>query len=368
MPRINAVVETPVLPSFRVEQVGGMFDVPPAERFRESFEVELPADDEDWSIGCIVGPSGSGKSTIARHAWPQTIASVAGWKAGEAVIDGVGGSSIKAATQTLTAVGLGSPPSWLKPYHVLSGGEQFRCDLARALLSERSMIVFDEFTSVVDRNVARIGSAAVAKAIRSGKLAKRFVAVSCHYDILPWLSPDWTLDMSDQSLARRRLRRPSIHLTIYRVHHSAWQTFRRHHYLDNTLHNSAHCYVAFWNDEPVAFCGIMNVIGRKNRRRISRLVVLPDYQGVGIGGRLMNVLAERYRQTGQRMNITTGHPAMIRSLDRSPTWRAVGFKPTGFSRHSNIPLMRTSLGRTVASFEYLGEQKKSPSPAGRGSG
>lgn len=356
MPRVNVVVECPVHSSFRVEQVSGMFDVPPTERFKETFEVELPGPEEEWSIGCIVGPSGGGKTTIARRAWPDAFCEAAPWKPDQAVIDGVGGESIKSATHALTSVGLGSPPSWLKPYRVLSNGEQFRCDLARALLNDQPLIVFDEFTSVVDRNVARIGSAAVSRAIRSGRLPKRFVAVSCHYDILPWLSPDWTLDMSDRSLARGRLRRPALRLTVSRVHHSAWRTFRRHHYLNTSLHNSAHCYVAFWENEPVAFCGIMSVIGRKHRRRISRLVVLPDFQGVGIGGKLMNMLAAKYHSENQRMNITTGHPAMIRSLNKSNIWRAVSFKPTGFSRHTNIPNMKTSLGRTVASFEYVGEK------------
>ncbi len=58
------------------------------------------------------------------------------------------------------------------------------------------LVAFDEFTSVVDRNVAQIGSAAVAKGIRSGQIRCRFVAVTCHYDILEWLAPDWIIDMA----------------------------------------------------------------------------------------------------------------------------------------------------------------------------
>ena len=48
-----------------------------------------------------------------------------------AVIDGLGERPIKEITGLFTAVGFSSPPSWVKPYHVLSNGEQFRCDLAR---------------------------------------------------------------------------------------------------------------------------------------------------------------------------------------------------------------------------------------------
>jgi len=66
-----------------------------------------------------------------------------------------------------------------------------RVDLARALL-EKDFVVFDEFTSVVDRQVAQTTSLAVNKAVR--KMGKKFIAVSCHYDIVDWLEPDWVFD------------------------------------------------------------------------------------------------------------------------------------------------------------------------------
>ena len=67
--KLSARVECPVYRSFRVDQVAGLMDLPPAERAVETFDVELPADGEAWRIGVIVGPSGSGKSTIAREAF-----------------------------------------------------------------------------------------------------------------------------------------------------------------------------------------------------------------------------------------------------------------------------------------------------------
>lgn len=89
------------------------------------------------------------------------------------------------------AVGFGSVPSWLKPYHVLSNGEKMRVDLAKSLL-ENDFVVFDEFTSVVDRNVARVASLAIQKAVR--KQNKQFIAVTCHEDVIEWLQPDWIFD------------------------------------------------------------------------------------------------------------------------------------------------------------------------------
>lgn len=92
------------------------------------------------------------------------------------------------------AVGFGSVPSWLKPFSVLSNGEKMRVELARALL-EKDFVVFDEFTSVVDRQVAQTASMAIHKAIH--RTGKRFVAVTCHYDVLEWLQPDWVFDTND---------------------------------------------------------------------------------------------------------------------------------------------------------------------------
>ena len=188
-----------------------------------------------------------------------------------------------------TAVGFSSPPSWIKPYHVLSNGEQFRCDLARALsqaartpdagyplggvplaqpvppvtLAEPvppvgepvpPLVAFDEFTSVVDRNVARVISAAIAKGIHSGRIGCRFVAVTCHYDVTEWLEPDWVIDMASSTFQRRRLRRPPIELEIVRCRRSAWRLFARHHYLSGALSSYARCYMALWKGVPVAFC------------------------------------------------------------------------------------------------------------------
>src|SRR5699024_2124119 len=100
-------------------------------------------------------------------------------------------ASVDDITKMFYAVGFGSVPCWLKPYSVLSNGEKMRVDLARALL-EKDFTVFDEFTSVVDRQVAQTTSLAVNRAVR--KMGKKFVAVSCHYDIVDWLEPDWVFD------------------------------------------------------------------------------------------------------------------------------------------------------------------------------
>ena len=369
MPTIAAVVETPIHRSYRVDQVAGMFDLDVAKKARQTFAVDVPGLEEPWQIGLIVGPSGSGKSTVAREAYGDRLIERCEWSRDRAVIDGFGDVPVKEIAQVLTSVGFSSPPAWLRPYHVLSNGERFRCDLARALIESRDhdgLVVFDEFTSVVDRTVAKIGSAAVAKAIRKRELCQRFVAVTCHYDVAEWLEADWVLDMASRRLARGRLRRPSIEIQVAAVHRSAWRLFRRHHYLNTSLSRAAKCWCAFWGDVPVAFTAW---ISRGTRSRGEdqprwtehRTVVLPDYQGIGIGNRISEAGASILAGCGYTAQSTTSHPGMIHYRSASPLWERRRLGHATDDRAHPLPNERAqkrrqarSGGRITAGFLYRG--------------
>ena len=352
-------LECPLYNSYNVQKIAGMFDVPVASRLSTEIEVEEPpVDDGSWQIGAIVGLSGSGKSQTAKHCFGNELYTAGNWDEKKAVIDCFGDADVKDITATLTAVGFSSPPSWIRPYHTLSNGEQFRCDLAKALL-QGGLVVFDEYTSVVDRNVAKIASAALAKAIKSKKLDCRFVAVTCHYDILDWLEPDWVLDTATGTVERRLLRRPPIELEVYRCHYSDWRLFAKHHYLDSKkLSTSSQCYVALYNQVPVSFCSVMSSCGHQGRRRISRIVTLPDYQGIGIGKALLHFVADKYKNDGLRVSIGTSHPAMINSLCRDERWllKSINSNEGNKGTTQKTKGLRNSIviGRKIACFEYMG--------------
>lgn len=55
------------------------------------------------------------------------------------------------ATGALSAVGLGSVPTWLRPSPVLSNGECSCASLVQADGKAPERVVVDEFSSVVDR-------------------------------------------------------------------------------------------------------------------------------------------------------------------------------------------------------------------------
>lgn len=345
--------------SFRVAKVASMFDVSLAERVRHEWEIDLPLEEAAWQLGVIVGPSGCGKTTIAQSLWPDAYTRGYAWDA-RSILDNFPDSlEAPEIVRCLTSVGFSSPPDWVKPYGVLSTGQQMRCDLARALAAE-GLVVFDEFTSVVDRTVAKIGSAALARAVRK-QPGRQFIAVTCHADVIEWLAPDWVYEPATSSFTRRCLRRPPITLDFHRVHKDAWRFFGQYHYLSNTLHGSAQCFLATWQGTPVGFTAVLPMVGFTNVWRESRTVILPDFQGVGIGTALSDWVANYYVSQGKRYRSTSSHPSFLAHRKASPHWVLVNSSPFGYPKHhghigkvSHQRTVSTSLGRAVTTFEYIG--------------
>ena len=176
--------------------------------FNGETKFEIPYFDmqQNFQIGLIVGASGSGKSSLLNQIGKTKPFT---WNQDKAIASHF--VTANDAKEKLNAVGLNSIPSWLKPYQVLSNGEKFRADLA-IQLNDNALI--DEFTSVVDRNVAKSCSNAIQKYIRKQNLQK-IVFASCHYDIIEWLQPDWVYDTTTNRLTvGRGSVRPEIQLEI----------------------------------------------------------------------------------------------------------------------------------------------------------
>src|SRR3990170_4126056 len=189
MPRFEFVKSWNQPQSFRAQSVVGSYTLSDV-KLEKRFIGELPLESEDWQVGVIVGRSGTGKTSIAKQLFPDAY--VKGFEYTHSCVLDDFSEELETAeiTRTLCSVGFASPPDWLKSYDCLSQGEKMRVDVARALCSGKDLIVFDEFTSVVDREVAKIAAFAIGKAVRRQK-GKRFIAVTCHYDVVDWLEPDW---------------------------------------------------------------------------------------------------------------------------------------------------------------------------------
>lgn len=362
--RVTAAVSAPIVRTGRVQQLSALFDVPLTERAELSWDVPLPINAKDWTVGLIVGPSGSGKTTIARTVWPESLLWAPKWSEDHAIVDGFpAGMGIKDITGALCAVGLSSPPSWMRSHGTLSNGEAFRADIALLLAQAQPVTVVDEFTSVVDRQVAKVASHAIQKDVR--RRGQRFVAVTCHYDVLDWLQPDWVLDMATGEFSWRSVQpHPPVELTIAPVGREAWRMFRRHHYLSGDLHVAAKCFGGWIGDDLVAFSSYLHFPHAKVRdiKMGHRLVVLPDYQGLGIGGRMDDWLGEWLFRRGYRYRNVVAHPAMIAYYQRSPRWRDTHSRQkqlmtrskakTGLRKH-NLSARRLN----ARSFEYVPERR-----------
>jgi len=95
----------------------------------------------------------------------------------------------------LSSMGLSSVPTWLRKPSQLSNGEKSRLDIAKAIYdSQGGTIVLDEFTSVVNRDVAKSMSFALQRYVRENNL--KVVIASCHFDIIEWLQPDYIFNLN----------------------------------------------------------------------------------------------------------------------------------------------------------------------------
>ena len=361
--------------SYRAARVKSLFNVETGCNF--SLDADLPVDDADWRVGLVVGPSGSGKTSIGRQLWggEALVRLDEGWPADQPVVDAIApGGNFDAVTGALSAVGLGDVPAWLRPFHVLSMGEQFRAGLARVIAEPPPRVVIDEFTSVVDRQIAKIGALAFQKSWR--RTGGQAVLLSCHYDIVDWLEPDWVFDTGTGVFAGRGLwRRPKIDLDIWQTDWSYWSMFEPHHYLKLPRMIAARCYVGAVDGEPVAHLAVGTINrGKVAEARACRLVVMPEWQGAGVGMRFLNAVAELQMtgEAGARMpgrKVTTlfhtSHPGLCAALRRDRKWRQVSAVLHGGNKRKSAATIARSGGatagygghfRAVQGFRYVGER------------
>ena len=261
-------------------------------------------------------------------------------------------------------MGLASVPSWLRPFHTLSNGEQDRARIAWLIgsASNDEIVLIDEFTSVVDRDVAKAMSNSIAKFIQ--RTGKRIVLASCHFDIMEWIQPNWIYSPTKGRVEIRDClrRRPQIQLEVFRCRYETWNVFKQHHYLTHELNKAAKCYCVTWNNKPVAFIGILPFPSGwvQNAFRVSRLVVLPDFQGLGIGFKLLSYVSSLYVAEGMKMYIKTTNPGLGEKLVSSPSlWRETSKYTKGITEKSlktmsdsNMWTMKSS--KKFYATEYIG--------------
>ena len=158
--------------------------------------------------------------------------------------------------------------------------------------------------------------------------------------------------------------KPIINLTVKRVEASAWHSlgFDKHHYLTSDLNKSCKCFVFFWNEEPCVFIGLLNSPrkGHPEGMSISRIVVLPDFQGIGLGKMAIEFICGIATNNGHTVTIKTIHENFGKYLTNSPKWKPTSYngkirkdKKKFEEGKYNNRLMRASY-----CFKYIGEAIK----------
>ena len=281
----------------------------------------------EWNIGVICGASGSGKSTLLKKLGGGKIAE-AKFDCSKSMISNFDNLTPQEATLLLSSMGLASVPTWIRPYNVLSNGEKYRAELAKIVSeADDEIILVDEYTSVVDRNVAKSMSNALQKYIRKNN--KRIILATCHYDIFEWLQPDWIYDLNKGGVLEKgdylRQGKPNIELQVFRTTYDTWNRFAKHHYMTSELNKSSQCFVFTWNNQVVAFYAIIPFPNGSisNGVRGHRLVVLPDFQGLGIGSRVSEFIASIYKSIGYTLYCKTVNPRLGEYRSNHPEkWKA----------------------------------------------
>lgn len=294
-------LESPVSTTFRCQMAANSLDIDVKKKSVHELQInniDLP---HNWTIGIIYGASGSGKTTLAKHLFGDNIFQTS-INDELPIIDQFPESmQYEDIALLLTSIGLSSVPCWIRPMKTLSNGQRARAEAALLLSHEtNNIVVIDEWTSVVDRTVAKAMSFCLQKFARRDKTKKQIIILSCHADIIEWVKPDWLIDCNEQIFKLPASSdfffqpRERLEFIVRSVNRRTWKRFAKYHYLSDKLPGGKiYCYGLFLNDIQIGFQCFANYTPHRPGTKIiyhsNRTVIHPDYVGFGLGLKLINL-------------------------------------------------------------------------------
>ena len=330
MQNFKLTLASPVATSFRATKAANSLDIDSEKKSIHHFEVQADLT-TPFNIGLIVGASGSGKTTLAKHIYgDECFREVLDMT--QPVIDQFPESmSYDECAAMLCGVGLTAVPCWIRPAYTLSNGQRARAECALQMARDDiEMIVIDEWTSVVDRTVAKVMSHCIQKHAR--KTGKKIVLISCHYDVVEWLNPDWVIDANKQTYENRRLlwrdykKTEQLQFDIYETTRGTWPYFSKYHYLSDKLAGGKCYYFGLWSGaNQIGFLAFSNYVphrkGTKMQLHFNRLVIHPDYCGFGLGIHFLNKCAQIVADKNYEVMGKFSSAPVYNALKRDKHWR-----------------------------------------------
>lgn len=293
--------------SFRANKAANSMDIDVAKKL--THELRVTADiTTPFSVGLIVGASGSGKSTLARQIYGNEFETPRLDLARPVIEQFPKEWTYDQCVSALTGMGLTSVPCWIRPAGTLSNGQRARAEAALQLSSKSTAekpVVIDEWTSVVDRTVAKAMSVCLGKHAR--RTGNPVVLLSCHYDIMEWLAPDWVIDCNTQTYqdwrGLRWERKEKLKLEIRPCDKRTWAAFSRYHYLSDRLPGGLiETYGLYCGEEQIGFQCFANYTPQRPGVPIimhsNRTVIHPDYVGFGLGAMVIDATSAHMHARG----------------------------------------------------------------------
>ena len=332
MKKYHLKLQSEVSTSFRCTKAANSLDIDQHKKSIHEFIVEADID-SDYSIGLIVGASGSGKTTLAKHIYGEE-AFKEFLDPSKPIIDQFPDTyTYDECAAMLCGVGLTSVPCWIRPAYTLSNGQKARAECALQMAREdNNVIVIDEWTSVVDRTVAKVMSHCIQKHAR--KTNKKIVLLSCHYDVIEWLNPDWVIDANKQEYINRRSlwqshkRTEQLQFDIYETTRNTWKYFSRYHYLSERLAGGHQKFYGLWEgSNQIGFLAFTNYVPHRKDRfekmqmHFNRLVIHPDYCGFGLGIHFLNHCSQIMHDQGFDVMGKFSSAPVYNALKRDIKWK-----------------------------------------------
>jgi len=199
------ILNNEIINDIYTEFVYNSYDIQNKEK--TTFEINIKnlkeISKENFNIGVVLGSSGTGKTTILKNCFNKEIDNCV-FDNSKSLISNFNFLEPNEACLLLSSMGLSSVPTWLRPFNLLSNGEQYRAKLAYivGIAKDNETILIDEYTSVVDRDVAKAMSNALQKYIRCTN--KKIVLASCHFDIIEWLMPNFIFTPADGKIQKKK--------------------------------------------------------------------------------------------------------------------------------------------------------------------